>query len=580
MLTNQFKNLTWKSFSKFQSDHHHRTISFVTWKNNVATSSFPPIPEDTVKQSFTDFVLTKGSFLQQPDDKLAVVESQFTRTFGDLKRDVQVFRTFVEKELKLKKGDMVTLISPNHADYFSTVHGFCSAGVVVSPVNPVYTPHEIEFQLKRSQSKAIVTHISCLEAAEKAAKDVGLKNIIIIEEDDGDASKYSSYISLSRVRKEGMKLKLSNNNPAKPIVASGEDLAVLPFSSGTTGLPKGTMLSHGNLCANLAQFQYSETCFFKPDDVVVSPLPMFHIYSFTVSLNLAIMHGKTLVTCKRFDMDKFCEQVQKYKCSRGHVVPPVILGLAKSPIVTKYDMSSLKVLISAAAPLGPELEKEVMKRFPGLLCKQAWGMSELSPVGTCTRDDAPKSGSGTVGPPVMSTEVKVVDVKSRQALPPNSEGELLVRGPQVMKGYFNEPQKTKECLDNEGWLATGDIAKIDEDGYVYITDRLKELIKFKGFQVAPAELEAVLLTHPAILDAVVISRPDKEAEEVPRAYCVLKPNQKATAEDVMSFVSQEVAHYKRLRGGVIFTDKIPKTASGKILRREVVAMDRKTYPIA
>jgi len=194
-------------------------------------------------------------------------------------------------------------------------------------------------------------------------------------------------------------------------------------------------------------------------------------------------------------------------------------------------------------------------------------------------DTHPKSGAGSIGPPVASTEVKVVDINTKKALPPNTEGELLIRGPQVMQGYLNEPQKTRECLSEDGWLSTGDIAKIDQEGYLYITDRLKELIKFKGFQVAPAELEALLLTHPAVLDAVVIPRPDKEAEQIPRAYVVLKPNVKIAEQELVEWAAGEVAHYKRLRGGVIFIDKIPKTASGKILRREVVDMDRKMYPV-
>jgi len=557
--------------------HRRSLVSYVVWKDNVAKSSLPPIPAWVSQSSFTDFVFNKGSFLTVDPSKLAIVEGETKRTFGDLKRDVGVFRQFVEKDLKLKKGDVVTLISPNHADYFSLVHGVCSAGCSISPVNPVYTSHEIEFQIKRAKSKAVVTHTSCLEEARKAAQACGIKDVLVLDDEEQEVlDQTSPFFSLTKLRKQ-KRLEGFSSDPVFPILASGDDTATLPFSSGTTGLPKATILSHGNLCANLAQSDYGEARLFKADDAIMSALPMFHIYAFTVSLNLAMLHGKTLVTCKRFNLDKFCEAIAQYKCSRAHVVPPIILAMSKSPTVENHDLSSLRVLLSAAAPLGGETARDFMKRFPNVLCKQAWGMSELSPIGTMVPDDDNRSGS--VGPPIASTEAKVVDLKTRKALPPNHDGELLMRGPQVMKGYLNEPEKTKESIDSEGWLSTGDIARIDDDGFVYIVDRLKELIKYKGFQVAPAELEALLLTHPAVLDAVVIPRPDKEGGEVPRAYCVLRPNSNVTGEDIVTWAAPLVAHFKKLRGGVIFVDQIPKTSSGKILRREVVAMDRANFPL-
>ena len=200
-------------------------------------------------------------------------------------------------------------------------------------------------------------------------------------------------------------------------------------------------------------------------------------------------------------------------------------------------------------------------------------MSELSPLGTCVPDDGLKNNSGTVGPPCAATSIKVIDLETGEALPPGEEGELCVKGPQVMQGYLDLPDKTRECLTEDGWLLTGDIAKIDEDGYVYITDRLKELIKYKGFQVAPAELEEVLCSHPGVADATVIPVPDEDAGELPRAYVVRKTDD-VSEESVRAFVKERVAPHKQLRGGVVFTEAIPKTASGKILRREVVAMDR------
>ena len=299
---------------------------------------------------------------------------------------------------------------------------------------------------------------------------------------------------------------------------------------------------------------------------------------FAASLLAAAWRGHHYVTMQSFDLERFCELVAEHRPTRAHLVPPIILGLAKHPVVDAHDFSSLKMIISAAAPLGADIEAECASRL-GCGVKQAWGMSELSPLGTLTPDDNLKSGSGTVGPPASNTFAKVIDVDTGASLPVGESGELCIKGPQVMKGYLGEGgevsvEKTSECIDADGWMRTGDIARLDEDGYVYIVDRLKELIKYKGFQVAPAELEEVVLSHDDVADATVIPVPDDEAGEVPRAYVVLKPDT-ALAEDVLAaWVAERVAPHKKLRGGVVYTDEIPKTASGKILRRVVIENDR------
>jgi 4-coumarate--CoA ligase len=301
---------------------------------------------------------------------------------------------------------------------------------------------------------------------------------------------------------------------------------------------------------------------------LISPLPFFHIYAFTLSMMHCAWKGHELITSSgRFDLEEFCMTVQEHKPDRSHLVPPILLGLAKHPIIEKYDMKSLKTIISAAAPLPFDVEDGVQKRFPGLCVKQGWGMSELSPLGCLNSDYNNKPRS--IGPVVPNTFGKVVDEKGK-SLPPNTPGELMIKGPQVMLGYMDDVDKTAECLSHSGWLRTGDVAHYDEDGYFYITDRIKELIKVRGYQVAPAELEALLLTHEHIIDAAVIQIPDDAAGELPRAYVVLGPSeeaQKTTEEDIKEWVKAQVAAYKRLDGGVIFTDAIPKSASGKILRR-------------
>lgn len=558
---------------------HYLSTKRVEWsKDFVAKSLAPGSPVDFSQQSFTQFLTSSQDFAQQPDSKLAIADEHGSRTYGDLRRDIPVFRRFATHGLGLRKNDVVTLISPNHVDYFSVVHGLASAGVATSPLNPLYTTHEIEFQLRASQSKAVVAHQSCLEHALAAAKSCGISKVVVLEDDHHPVASSRGLASLSKLRLDANATLPSAD---ESIISSGNDLCILPFSSGTTGLPKGTMLSHANLAVNLFQMDHPEGQYFQPSDVVISPLPMFHIYGFAVSLNYTLFKGKSLITCSRFDLQRFCQQVETHKCTTAHLVPPIVLALSKSPLVREHDLSTLRKILSAAAPLSSELERSVAKAVPSLeVCKQAWGLTELSPIGTMVADEDVSRFPGSVGSLVAMTEAKICDVADpSRTLPPGSEGELLVRGPQVMQGYLNDPAKTSECLLNDGFLRTGDIAKINQDGFVFITDRLKELIKVKGWQVAPAELESILLAHPLILDAVVISRPDEESGEVPRAYVVLRPGAKLTEKEIVDFAASDVIHYKKLRGGVVFVDAVPKTATGKLLRREVVRMDRERYPV-
>jgi len=345
------------------------------------------------------------------------------------------------------------------------------------------------------------------------------------------------------------------------------------------------MITHNNIVANILQSQGVELdAWTHGSEVMLSPLPMFHIYAFTFSLHCTLWSGNTLVTMERFDMERYCEVVGEWKCTRSHIVPPITLGLAKSPLVDKYDMSSLKYAISAAAPLGTEIQAEVTART-GITVKQAWGMSETSPIGTITQDTADNISSGTVGPPISNTYVKVTrtatteEGQEGEALPSGEEGELCIKGPQVMKGYLNEPEKTAECMDKDGFFKTGDIAKIDLDGNVFITGRVKELIKYKGFQVAPAELEDVLCSNEAVKDCAIVARPHGDAGEVPRAYVVLNEGfGNITPEEMEEWTAERVAPFKKLRGGVVFTDAIPKSAAGKILRNDLVKLDQERDP--
>jgi acyl-CoA synthetase (AMP-forming)/AMP-acid ligase II len=314
---------------------------------------------------------------------------------------------------------------------------------------------------------------------------------------------------------------------------------------------------------------------FGERDVVIAALPFFHIYGMVVIMKLALGNGSTLVTMPRFDFVEFLGLVQKYRVTVLPLVPPIVLGMVKHPAVAQFDLSSVRLVFSGAAPLGEDMARALIQRL-GCPVVQGYGMTEASPVTHLSPTVNAPSKPGSIGQVVPNTEVRIVDIASGADLGPGQSGELLIRGPQIMRGYLNRPQDTAECIDPDGWYHTGDVGYVDDEQWFYIVDRTKELIKYKGLQVAPAELEALLLTHPAVLDAAVIRKADDEAGEVPLAYVVLKPDEasRATSGDaIMAWVAERVSPHKRIRY-VEFTDQIPKSASGKILRRLLIERER------
>jgi acyl-CoA synthetase (AMP-forming)/AMP-acid ligase II len=351
---------------------------------------------------------------------------------------------------------------------------------------------------------------------------------------------------------------------------------VLPYSSGTTGNPKGVMLTHRNLVANVAQIRPLHGM--VADDAVLAVLPFFHIYGMTVLLNAALHARARLVIMGSFDLGDFLGNIQNHKCTIAFIAPPVAVALAKHPLIDDYDLTSLNVVMSGAAPLDADLGHAVAERL-GCRVVQGYGMSELSPVSHITPFDAgahemkATAPLSSVGWTVSNAVSKIVDPETGDEIDVPAEGlsetgELWFKGPNMMTGYLNNEKATQETIDADGWLHTGDLAKVDANGCVYIVDRLKELIKYKGYQVPPAELEAVLLSHPAIADAAVIGIRDAEGEEVPKAFVVKRSEADLTADEVMAFVADQVAPYKKVRE-VEFIDAIPKSASGKILRKDL-----------
>jgi acyl-CoA synthetase (AMP-forming)/AMP-acid ligase II len=324
------------------------------------------------------------------------------------------------------------------------------------------------------------------------------------------------------------------------------------------------MLTHRNLVANLIQITevYKEDT--RENDVAVGILPFFHIYAMMVILNWILRNGSSIVILPRFDLEQFLTALVKHRVTIAHLVPPIVLALAKHPMVDKFPLT-LRWVFSGAAPLGRDLSEACARRL-GCLVFQGYGLTETSPATHLSPPDH-RNRPGSIGFPVPNTECKVVDPATGEALGPGKDGELWMRGPQVMKGYLNQPGATAAAIDADGFFHSGDIGHADEDGYFYIVDRLKELIKYKGMQVAPAELEALLLTHPAVADAAVIPVPDEEAGEVPKAFVVKRAE--VSEDELKAFVASKVAPYKKIRF-VEIVEQIPKSPSGKILRRILV----------
>ena len=454
-----------------------------------------------------------------------------------------------------RKGDVFAVFSPNLPEYVIAFYGVVSVGGVITTINPLYKKQELAHQLKDAGARYIITIPQFLDTARAAAAEAGLEEVFVF----GEAEGATPFRDL-----------LQHDHEAPDVdIDAQEDLAVLPYSSGTTGLPKGVMLTHYNLVANIAQTLAVEKL--KSDEVLIGILPFYHIYGMVVVMSMALERGCTIVTMPRFDLEQFLQLMQDYEVTTAFLVPPIILALAKHPVVDQYDLSALQQVCSGAAPLPEAVAQGCADRL-GVEVRQGYGLTETSPV-THFIPRGRDVSITSIGSPIPNTEVRIVDLASREDQPTGEAGEIWIRGPQVMKGYHNNPNATHTMIDDDGWLHTGDVGYVDDEGHFYVVDRVKELIKYKGLQVAPAELEAVLQAHPAVADAAVIPSPDEEAGEVPKAFIVKKRGADVTEDEIMDFVAERVAPYKRVRR-VEFIEQIPKVPSGKILRRELVKRER------
>ncbi|SDL56046.1 4-coumarate--CoA ligase [Arthrobacter sp. ov407] len=504
-----------------------------------------------------------GALAEEDLDRIAVVDgaSGAETTYRALRGQIDALAGAVAAR-GLGVHGVAAVLCPNVPAFAAVFHGLLRAGATVTTINSLYTADEIANQLTDAGAGWLFTVSALLPAAREAAYRTGIpaSRLVVLDGADG-------HPSLGDLLAMGAPAPQVSFDPATHV-------AVLPYSSGTTGRPKGVMLSHRNLVANVEQAR--GLLGVVPEDRLLALLPFFHIYGLTVLLNLALRQRARLVTMPRFDLPEFLRIIQEHRCSYLFIAPPVAVALSKHPLVAEYDLGSVHTALSGAAPLDGELGTRLAERL-GCRVLQGYGMTELSPVShLIPRDggdgrDVPVS---SVGYTVPNMQCRLVDPATGEDIPVPAEGtsapgHLLCRGPNVMLGYLNRPQETADTLDADGFLHTGDIATVRADGVVTIVDRLKELIKYNGYQIAPAELEALLLTHPGIADSAVIGSFDADGQEVPKAFVVRQPGAEGDALDVagvMDFVAAKVAPFKKVRR-VEFIEAVPKSASGKILRR-------------
>ena len=500
-----------------------------------------------------------------------------TLTRRDLYEKSRSLAYALRHKLGLQPGTRIGIFSPNSTYYPVIVYAGLCAGVVLVPMNAAYGSEEMVHPIHDAEIQYIFAHHALLPTARKGFElaGAGLKShngqnrLWILDDTDelksGDQGEQDARTLLSENLLE----------PHQVVDDKNED-AYIAYSSGTSGKPKGVQLTHNNITSVTEAIVRTFDDDIGKSDVYMGVLPFNHIFGLAKLVHLSFYIGASTVVVPKYDLDVFCSAIQKHRCNIAYVVPPILVQLTKDARTDKYDLSTLKWVLSGAAPLGSELSMEFEAKFPHLRVTQGWGLSETSPTATYISAKDYRTYMGSCGRLLAGVEARLVDDEGRDVGHEQGEsgkpGEFWVRSPTVMKGYLNNHEATIDCITEDGWFKTGDIA-IMRDGYFWIVDRKKELIKYKGFQVPPAELEALLLGHPKVADVAVIGIDNKEqATELPRAYVVAKPE--ASAEDkaalsreIAEWTAKQVANHKRLRGGVHFLDAIPKSPSGKILRR-------------
>lgn len=504
--------------------------------------------------------------LEQWADKTALICGVTNRSYSyqQLHRYSRTFAAMLRTKLNIRDGDVVCIMMPNSPEYAMVLLGVLEAGAIATTVNPIYTPYEVQRQIVHSDVKILIGVTETIPVL-KDGSSLAKKDLPIISVKGSSKVTPTGTISFEE-------LAFADNvdlNSLKDVKRLQEDTALLPYSSGTTGLPKGVELTHKNIVCNCVQsdvetFRHYDLTTKTRQDSTLGLLPFYHIYGLTLVLLHKLSVGMKIVTLPKFEPGNFVNLLKEHPINLMCAVPPLILYMGNNKEVTKEHLAPLKAITSGAAPLPRnDVYKVLEKTKPGTDFLNLYGLTESSPLATGMLPGSTKYS--TVGYGISNTELRIADSELKP-LGPTQVGELLIRGPHVMKGYRNNPTATKNTIIEGGWLRTGDLGSIDENGFVTIADRIKELIKVKGYQVPPAELENVLKEHPNILDAAVVGIPDSRQGEIPKAFIVLKAGHSKDAEDIKSFVAQRVAEYKRVKE-IMFLDELPKSPSGKILRR-------------
>ncbi|PON60581.1 4-coumarate-CoA ligase [Parasponia andersonii] len=497
--------------------------------------------------------------------RIAFVDAATGRhlTFPQLWRAVDSVATCLS-DMGIRKGDVILLLSPNSIFFPVVCLAVMSLGAVITTTNPLNTPREIAKQI--ADSKPVLAFTIPLLVPKIADSNIP---IVLIDDDQADSPKNPKIVSSLG---EMMRKDPSPNRVGYRV--SQDDTATLLYSSGTTGASKGVISSHRNLIAMvqtiLGRFGSENG---DQEQTFICTVPMFHIYGLAAFAMGLLSSGSTIVILSKFELHEMLSAIERYRATYLPLVPPILVALLNGAdqIRAKYDLSSLHSVLSGGAPLSKEVIEGFVEKYPTVSILQGYGLTESTGIGASTDCLEESRRYGTAGMLSPSMEAKIVNPDTGEALPVNQTGELWLRGPTIMTGYFSNEEATSSTLDSEGWLRTGDLCYIDEDGFIFVVDRLKELIKYKGYQVPPAELEALLLSHPEISDTAVIPYPDKEAGQYPMAYVVRKAGSKLSETAVMDFIGQLVAPYKRIRK-VAFVASIPKNPSGKILRKDLIKL--------
>ncbi|OWF49894.1 probable 4-coumarate--CoA ligase 1 [Mizuhopecten yessoensis] len=473
-------------------------------------------------------------------------------TFADLEGQINK-TTAGFQSIGLTKSDVVCLFGTNANEFVHTLCGVTSAGGILTIANSQLTSVELSHQLVETNTRYIVTTPDCASRARGAATLCpNIRETIVI----GEAEGCRPFHTLQTVRD------LIKNVDVNP----KEDIALMPYSSGTTGLPKGVQLTHHNLVSQLSQLRHHTILpFIAGSDVSINPLPMVHIAGMMIGLLNPLAQGACVVILPRFEPEPYLSAIETYMGTFSLIAPPLVNFFAKHPLVDKYDLSTLHTPYSGAATLSRSLTEQMVERLHITSIRQGYGMSETTGATHTDPRDGWKYGS--IGKPVPNTQCKIVCLETGNPLGADEVGEIMCKGPQVMKGYLNNMAATRETITTDGWIKTGDIGYYDKDGHYFVVDRLKDIIKYKGYQISPTYLESILTSHPAVMESAIVGIPCDELGEVPRAYVVTRSH--VTAQELIQHVNDQVSPFKRLRGGVEFVREIPKLPSGKILRRKI-----------